>query len=242
MHTNDDTVSTNQKPETSVADTVSAKPKADTVSSYVDGYVLVWRDPAVHVFKDYTSFDASKLMGVIGRYVVPNPDVIDNRKFLESVFDFYSRRGFITPKQYYAVCRALRQMAADYHEIVFDASQVRAAFDAAEAANLGKPAIKIKGYRILRDRFAPSNLAVLDDDEGFVGKITGDQFAAHKGKLRAGYDYSKLEALFADFHAAVKQYGKLTNTCGCCGRHLTDPISVERGIGPICEKHYGFAS
>ena len=24
--------------------------------------------------------------------------------------------------------------------------------------------------------------------------------------------------------------------CGCCGRELTDPESVERGIGPICWK------
>jgi hypothetical protein len=31
--------------------------------------------------------------------------------------------------------------------------------------------------------------------------------------------------------------GVLTGTCACCGRMLTDPVSVERGIGPECWAH-----
>lgn len=29
-------------------------------------------------------------------------------------------------------------------------------------------------------------------------------------------------------------YGRRTGRCGICGRELTDPVSIERGIGPIC--------
>ena len=38
--------------------------------------------------------------------------------------------------------------------------------------------------------------------------------------------------------AAQVAYGKLTGTCGYCGRVLEDEESVERGIGPICAQKY----
>jgi len=37
----------------------------------------------------------------------------------------------------------------------------------------------------------------------------------------------------------AKEYGIRTHTCGCCGRTLTNPDSIEMGIGPICaSKHF----
>jgi hypothetical protein len=40
-------------------------------------------------------------------------------------------------------------------------------------------------------------------------------------------------------NAAIR-YGKVSGECSCCGRELTDPRSIERGIGPICADKYGF--
>jgi len=38
----------------------------------------------------------------------------------------------------------------------------------------------------------------------------------------------------------AKAYGRATGYCACCGRFLSDPVSVEHGIGPICEgRWYG---
>lgn len=34
------------------------------------------------------------------------------------------------------------------------------------------------------------------------------------------------------------EFGKLTGTCCCCGKLLTDPASIAKGIGPVCEKKY----
>lgn len=34
------------------------------------------------------------------------------------------------------------------------------------------------------------------------------------------------------------EFGKLTGTCCCCGKLLTDPDSIAKGIGPVCEKKY----
>lgn len=33
---------------------------------------------------------------------------------------------------------------------------------------------------------------------------------------------------------AAVEYGKRTGRCSCCGRELTDPVSIAAGIGPIC--------
>jgi hypothetical protein len=35
-------------------------------------------------------------------------------------------------------------------------------------------------------------------------------------------------------------YGRATGSCSCCGRELTDPVSIEAGIGPICAGRFGF--
>jgi hypothetical protein len=40
--------------------------------------------------------------------------------------------------------------------------------------------------------------------------------------------------------AAAKLVGKTTSICGCCSAALEDPVSVERGIGPVCWKKWGF--
>lgn len=39
--------------------------------------------------------------------------------------------------------------------------------------------------------------------------------------------------------AAAMKYGKLAGRCCSCGRDLTDPASIEAGIGPICAGKFG---
>jgi len=40
-------------------------------------------------------------------------------------------------------------------------------------------------------------------------------------------------------NAAIR-YGKVSGECSCCGRELTVKESIERGIGPICAKKFGW--
>jgi hypothetical protein len=37
---------------------------------------------------------------------------------------------------------------------------------------------------------------------------------------------------------AAVEYGKTTGVCSCCGRELTDPVSVAAGIGPVCAQRF----
>lgn len=38
----------------------------------------------------------------------------------------------------------------------------------------------------------------------------------------------------AGIEDALARYGHEIGDCGLCGRTLTDPVSIERGIGPVC--------
>ena len=40
-------------------------------------------------------------------------------------------------------------------------------------------------------------------------------------------------------YEAAKVYGQETGTCSCCGRELTNKLSIELGIGPICREKFG---
>jgi hypothetical protein len=50
---------------------------------------------------------------------------------------------------------------------------------------------------------------------------------------------SLLEQIAVDPSQAARDYGKRTGTCCCCGRELTDPVSIANGIGPICASNWG---
>lgn len=38
---------------------------------------------------------------------------------------------------------------------------------------------------------------------------------------------------------AMQQFGHVTGRCSCCRRKLTDPQSIEQGIGPVCKAKFG---
>lgn len=58
------------------------------------------------------------------------------------------------------------------------------------------------------------------------------------GKTYSGSIVPALEKIVADPKAACAAYGRLTGTCGVCGRHLEDATSVARGIGPVCAESF----
>jgi hypothetical protein len=60
---------------------------------------------------------------------------------------------------------------------------------------------------------------------------------APSGKYQ-GEIKEQLEAIMADPYEAMTAYGKLTGTCGACGRMLEDEESVRLGIGPVCRSKW----
>lgn len=69
--------------------------------------------------------------------------------------------------------------------------------------------------------FRPSGL--------YAGKITPE------GVFKGDSDLvEELVKVAEDPKQAAVSYGRQTGICCCCGRQLTDPVSIYGGIGPIC--------
>lgn len=75
--------------------------------------------------------------------------------------------------------------------------------------------------------------------EKALGRIEGGALTIWD---RAGVDTDAVRKTLAEFEEnpleAAKRYGKLTGRCCSCGRELTDPASIEAGIGPICAEKF----
>ena len=73
-------------------------------------------------------------------------------------------------------------------------------------------------------------------DGEYAGKVTGGYFVpfrAPEGTLE------KLQEVSKDPLGSAVSYGQKTGNCSCCGRELTQQISIDKGIGPICAERWG---
>ena len=78
---------------------------------------------------------------------------------------------------------------------------------------------------------------------GWMFVKTGSDYSARVklGQQRINGQYKgksvdELKRIADDPQDAAAYYGQLTGQCGRCNRTLEDPVSVERGIGPVCFK------
>ena len=75
-------------------------------------------------------------------------------------------------------------------------------------------------------------------DNKWYGRIDRDG-TLHKAKLITDEIIELLCNLDAEPEETISSYGRSTGNCSCCGRLLTNPESVARGIGPICAGRFG---
>jgi hypothetical protein len=68
-------------------------------------------------------------------------------------------------------------------------------------------------------------------NDAYAGKVTP------QGHLKSGLGpagVEKLREIAEDPLGAAIRYGRETGQCSCCGRELSDPVSIFGGIGPVC--------
>jgi hypothetical protein len=70
----------------------------------------------------------------------------------------------------------------------------------------------------------------------FCGKIVGDEFLFKK--VCPESVKQEIYAFSCNPMEWMKNYGKETGFCCVCGRQLTNEVSVELGIGPICAQKF----
>lgn len=120
-------------------------------------------------------------------------------------------------------------------------------FNAAAAAGIEKPRLRFLDFTVSlapRSGKNPGYLYVKSTrDRTYLGKISPS------GSVHLLYDAVRhnpsiatdIENLIADPYSATKVYGLQTGSCSCCGRKLTNTLSVRLGIGPVCREKFGWA-
>lgn len=120
-----------------------------------------------------------------------------------------------------------------------------AAFQAAIDKGAKRLKLRFNGFDVKPNR----DLSVLwvtsqtETEEGqyglkpkYLGKVTPSKADS---RLPDNIREALIQAADDPLTAAIR-YGRETGSCSCCGRELTDPRSIERGIGPVCASKFGW--
>ena len=120
-----------------------------------------------------------------------------------------------------------------------DITRIREMFEAAYTAGHKKPVYRAEGMVLNRapDHGRNPGAIYVKTDNVYQGKITGTTFYPSRDAVPE--TVTGLRIIAEDPMAAAVRYGRKTGTCACCGRKLTNELSVELGIGPICRDKWG---
>lgn len=177
-------------------------------------------------------------------------------EFAQSMHDAIAKFGDLTERQLAACANAAAKLAQRKAEReaqrtaavaaapVIDMTKIEAAFGNALASGLKAPKLRIGSLVISPAKATSTNAGALYiksrgsyENSTYFGKILGGKFIKSRDCDAA------TEALILktaeDPLAAAIAYGRETGTCSCCGAELTNKISIELGIGPICRGRWG---
>jgi hypothetical protein len=119
-------------------------------------------------------------------------------------------------------------------------------FDGARLAGLQEPTLYFNGFTLKGRRKGAMKGSVCIYKKGHLlgGKLRNGRFWATPSGIKTDFSavgsaVKTLLTLGTDVSGIVRSQGKETGVCVCCGRELTDPKSIEAGIGPVCAKKWG---
>jgi len=175
-------------------------------------------------------------------------------EFAASLWEALRKYGHFTEKQEAAVRNAAAKSAArkaqwaaekaarEEGAATLSLSKIRAGFDSA-LQHLKRPKLRIADIQFslapASGRNAGCIYVVRASDDTYLGKITPeDKFITSRDCTAA--DSETVARVAADPAAAATAHGHEYGYCSCCGRELTNPESVARGIGPICADRWGW--
>lgn len=183
---------------------------------------------------------------------------VSNLSDAEAVAALAGMRSGFAQSLYHSRGRLSERQMAWAHYLASEAQQTQQSTSAApqfDALFAAFQAARDKGAKRLTLRFAGINVKPNRDntalwvtsqnerEEGryglqpkYLGKVTTNGFDS---RLDNDIKAVLMEAAQDPLTAAIR-YGKESGECSCCGRELTDPRSIERGIGPICATKFGW--
>lgn len=167
---------------------------------------------------------------------------LNTSDFAKSLRNGLQKYGSLTERQFEAVKGSIareqaKTMAESFAEEVVT-GHLMAAFDAAQKSGLKKPKLRFEGFECSpapKTGKNPGAVYVKANGE-YAGKIMNGKYTP--SAIVTPDLFGAVIAAMADPLAAAVAYGKRTGSCSCCGRTLTDPVSVADGIGPICKAKF----
>lgn len=119
------------------------------------------------------------------------------------------------------------------------------AFEAARSRGAKRLTLRLEGINLKPNRdisalWVTSQTEKEMGDYGLKPKYLGKVTLKGLDSRLADEVKETLMAAASDPLNAAIRYGKVSGECSCCGRELTDPRSIERGIGPICADKFGW--
>ena len=169
-------------------------------------------------------------------------------EFAQSLKAQLSKKGTLSDGQVAAAHKCIAkkaefkkaQVVREATAAVVNVDKLTAAFDNA-ATTLKWPKIRFIGFVISRASDTsrnPGALYVKSDNDTYLGKIVAGRFITSR-ECDAATE-AKVLAVLADPEASAVLFGKEVGACSCCGRELTNQVSIDRGIGPICAVKFGW--
>lgn len=174
--------------------------------------------------------------------------------FAADMRDAIERFGSLTEKQL-ATCERLAARAAERAatRVAEKAAQAAAApavtvekieeaFATAQGNGIKRPKLRLADFIFSLAPAAGKNAGAIYVKDRFtkeyLGKIAGGRFFA--ARECSAEKSAAIVAVAASPMESALAYGKRTGTCAICGAELTNGVSIDRGIGPICATRYGF--
>ncbi len=143
------------------------------------------------------------------------------------------KRGSLSENQVAAVRKNLDK-AKDFPVSDLDISGLKGYFAVPDGDTRLKLCIRHKGKQSRLNGWI-----FVDDGAAYGSRQTYGKQAPEAGSKYVGQVQDALREILKNPLEAQVAYGKLTGTCGHCGKILEDPKSVAAGIGPICAAKYG---
>lgn len=172
-------------------------------------------------------------------------------EFAVSLRNQVIRSGLLTEKQIAAAQKCAQrhkeklETAKAFLGEEFDTKKLQRAMDNARSRGSKAPKIRVM---LLLDEVHECTVefkAKAYSDDTFYVTVNGDFQGSLEGvrlvrrvETCDSFEVGVIKDALADLEEAALRYGRVTGSCSCCGRELTNPESIALSIGPICREKF----
>lgn len=165
----------------------------------------------------------------------------------ETTFDFaislrtqVARKGYLSPAQLAAATKCMVKAAQRDRNArtEVDAGELERVFAIARSKGFKRVGVKVGPFRFspAPEQGANPGAVYTKKDGEYLGKMLNGRFFGNA----SDQDLADIVRIAADPLGSAIAHGKMTGECAVCSRTLSDPVSIERGIGPVCADKFGW--